>query len=133
MASPDAFELSSIRFRTDDVIMKELVIWCANRLQMLDSVWCEGPLEHESGLSVTDIRGPLDPNIYTVHQTPDATYSIVCNEHWTGLSCHVKFDVAVGIEGYIFTSGLSPEEAGDEAVKAIPRINRIWAAMSDQI
>lgn len=130
MASLDAFELFSIRFRIDDAIIEVLASWCAKRQQMLDTVWCEGPLEHETGLSLTESKGPLDPNIYTVHQAPDRINSIVCSEHWTGLSCHVKFDVAAGIEGYIFTSGLTPEVAGDEALKAIPRINRIWAAMS---
>lgn len=133
MASPDTFELSSIRFRIDDVIMKKLTIWCANRRQMLDTVWCEGPLEYEIGLRVTESRDPLDTNIYTVHQAPEAINSIVCNEHWTGLRCHVKFDVTASIEGYIFTSGLTPEEAGAEAVEALPRINRIWAFMSNGV
>jgi hypothetical protein len=131
-ASPDTLELSSIRFHNGHNVLEELNIWCANRQQMLDTVWCELPLESDFSLSVKDSMDPPNLNKYTAHQAPEPIKLLACREHWRGLSCRIRFDLNTDIEGYVVTNGLSPDEAQDEALKVIlPRLRRIWAAMSN--
>lgn len=131
MASPDTLELVSIEFPRRSVVNEELIRWCADRPDMSDSVWCEQPFEQPLGLSVTDTTSrTLDPAKWTRYPAPDEASSLICYEHGTGPSCEIKFDLAPGIQGYASTIGLTPEQAGVEALKALPRITRVWAAMS---
>ena len=131
MAPPDTLDIVSIEFPWRSVVNEEFIRWCNDRPDVSDSVWCEQPFEHRLGLSVTDTKSPTpDPAIWTRHPAPDGARSLICLESWTGRSCLIKFDLAPGIQGYVSTTGLTPEQASAEALKALPWIARVWAAMS---
>lgn len=131
MASPDTLELVSIEFPKRSDINEELTRWCADRAEMLDSVWCEQPFEQLVGLSVTDTTSRTrDPVNWKRYPAPDRASSLICYEHGAGPSCEIKFELAPGIQGYVSTIGLTQRQASVEALKALPRITRVWAAMS---
>jgi hypothetical protein len=130
MASPDSLELSSIQFLNRRRINEQMNGWCAGRPQLLDTVWCEGPMKHQTGLILTGHYKPNNPNYGTEYQAPDGIRSIICSEHWTGFGCRVTFDIADGIVGYILTNDITPLEAGEEALQTLPRINRIWTEIT---
>jgi hypothetical protein len=130
MASPDTLKLFSIKFVTHSNAIEELNRWCAEKPEMTDGVWCEGPFDHSMSLYLTDQSG-LDFNSkrWKAHPAPEGANLLTCAKFRKELSCRVEFDVASGIRGSISTVGLTPEQAAAEALKALPKITKIWATM----
>lgn len=129
--SPEDIEITSMRFRTDDVILEELSVWCDVREHMLDTLWCAQPPDNDLTLRLADTARSLDPDIYTIHDFPEPIDTIICFEHWKGLSCRVRFDIAEGIEGAISTINLTPKDANVAALRIIPRAFSVWQAISN--
>ena len=135
MASPDDLRLSRIRFRLSDGVEEDLSVWCGTRPEMANAPWCQDPFRYHVELHVEEPGVPLAVAAENGFPTSDGMRSdgvkdVVCNEHWTGLSCRVIFDVASGIEGYVFTSGLSPEKALEVALVEYRKLDRLWTYMT---
>ncbi|WP_281856872.1 hypothetical protein [Litoreibacter halocynthiae] len=130
MASPDTLELFSIKFEKHSDVIEEWGRWCAEKPEVSDGVWCEGSFDQSMSLNLTETTGRTHyPKRWKVYPAPKGTNLLTCAENWNGLSCNVNFDVASGIQGSISTLGLTPEQAAAEALKALPKIARIWATM----
>lgn len=130
-APADNLVLISMQFSSITSLADEFTMWCGNRPDIANTVWCERHRKRDFKLQLEgQNRVPWGQAAGAEpFEAPEQIKSLACWDHWKGRFCRAIIDIAPGIEAHVPSQGLTPDDAGRHALETLPAINRLWQAM----